>query len=154
MIYQKCGENDDELFGYTQLFRDGSIEVVMSAGPSLRMGPSEDVVSSGPIAWAVHDSILQLQPLIQALDKDGPLLIGVAIMGASGHYMAMRGRPDDRRHVSDRDDLIVPVAYVEHPNDEVELNRVAHSALDMIWQGVGYGSCPFYDRNGSYRENL
>lgn len=153
MIYQTGGEEDDELFGYTQLFRDGSIEVVMSAGPSWRTDTPEDAVGPGPIAWAVHDSILQAPPLIQALNKDGPLLIGVAVMGASGHYMATRGRPDHRRHVSDRDDLVVPVVYVEHPDNEDELNRVAHTALDMIWQGFGYGRCPFYDQNGTYQEN-
>ena len=108
----------------------------------------------GPIAWAVHDSILQAAPTLQALGKDGPLLIGAAVVGASGHYMATRGRPDHRRHVSDRDDLIVPVAYVEHPDEEGELNRVARTALDMIWQGFGFRSCPFYDQNGNYRENL
>lgn len=153
MIY-RTGEDDDELFAYTQLFRDGSIEVVMSAGPSQRIDTSEEAVGPGPVAWAVHDSILQAAPTLQALGKDGPLLIGAAVVGASGHYMATRGRSDHRRHVSDRDDLIVPVAYVEHPYEEGELNRVAHTALDMIWQGFGYRSCPFYDQNGNYRENL
>lgn len=152
MIYQTDGKDDDELFGYTQLFRDGSIEVVMFAGPSSRTGTPEDAVGSGPIAWAVHDSILQAPPLIQALGKDGPLLVGVAVMGASGHHMAARGRAD-HRHVSDRDDLIVPVAYVEHPYDEGELNQVAKTALDMIWQGFGYRLCSFYDQNGTYRED-
>ena len=153
MIY-RTGEDDDELFAYTQLFRDGSIEVVMSAGPSQRTDTSEEAVGAGPIAWAVHDSILHAAPTLQALGKDGPLLIGVAVVGASGHNMASRGRTDHRRHVSDRDDLIVPVAYVEKPDDNAELNRVAHTALDMIWQGFGYRSCPFYDQNGNFRENL
>lgn len=154
MIYQSGGEEDHELFGYTQLFRNGSIEVVMSASTSWSTPTSEDAVGQGPVAWVVHDSIVQAPPLIQALGKEGPLLIGVAVMGASGCCMAARGRADHRRHVADRDDLIVPVAYVEHAYDTDELNRIAHTALDMIWQGFGYRSCPFYDQNGAYRETL
>lgn len=153
MIYQTSGEEDDHLFGYTQLFRDGAIEVLMSAGPSWRSDTSEDAMGPGPIAWAVHDSILQAPPIIQTLGKNGPLLMSVAIMGASGHCMPAPGRRDHRRHVSDRDDLIVPVAYVEHP-DQGELERVARTALDMIWQGFGYRSCPNYDQSGAYREDL
>lgn len=153
MIYQKGGEDDANLFGYTQLFRDGSMEVVMFAGSLWATDPSQDIIGPGPIAWTVHDAIINAPPVIRALGKDGPLLIGTSVIGTSGYVMPSKGRPVHHQRTSDRDDLIVPAAYIEKTDDSDALEHVARTSLDMIWQGFGYGSCPFYDAQGKYRES-
>lgn len=154
MIYQSGGEEDTELFGYTQLFRDGTMEVVRSAGPVWPTDSSDDLVGGGPIAWTVHDAVTMTPSAIRAFGKDGPLLVGASVIGTAGHALPAYGRRDHRRHVSDRDALVVPAAYVEQTDNDEELNRVAKTALDMIWQGFGYRSCPHYDEQGKYREEL
>ena len=154
MIYQSGGEEDTELFGYTQLFRDGTMEVVRSAGPVWPTDSSDDLVGGGPIAWTVHDAVTMTPSAIRAFGKDGPLLVGASVIGTAGHALPAYGRRDHRRHVSDRDALVVPAAYVEQTDNDEELNRVAKIALDMIWQGFGYRSCPHYDEQGKYREEL
>jgi len=154
MVYQTGGDEDTELFGYSQLFRDGSMEIVMSAGQVWPNNSSDDIVGSGPIAWTVHDAITIGPPVLRALGKDGPLLIGVSVIGVSGYAMPAYMRRDFKRHTADRDALVVPAAYVEQPDDEEELRRVAKMASDMIWQGFGYRSCPHYDEKGNYRDDL
>lgn len=154
MIYQSGGEEDSELFGYTQMFRDGTMEVVRSAGPVWSTDSSEDLVGAGPIAWTVHDAVTMAPSVIRAFGKDGPLLIGASVIGTSGYALPAYGRRDHRRHVSDRDALVVPAVYVEQTDSDEELNRVARAALDMIWQGYGYRSCPHYDQQGKYREEM
>lgn len=152
MVYQRSHNEEDELFGYTQLFRDGAIEVVMCARHYLPNEHDEGVVGAGPIAWTVHDAFVIAPPIIRELGKGGPLLLGVSVLNASGYAMPQRGRQLGR-HSSDRDDLIVPSIYLEDAERAGELDRAARSALDMIWQGFGYRSCPYYDQQGNYSEN-
>lgn len=151
LIYQS-GEQDDNLFGYTQLFRDGSMEVVMRAGSRWATESPQDVIGAGPIAWTVRDAVINAPPVIQALGKDGPLLIGISVIGTTGYVLPSKGRPVHHQRTSDRDDLTVPAAYIEKTDSTDELDRVARTALDMIWQGFGYRSCPFYDAQGKYHE--
>jgi hypothetical protein len=154
MIYQSGGEEDTELFGYTQMFRNGTMEVVRSAGSVWSTDTSEDLVGAGPIAWTVHDAVTLGPSVIRAIGRDGPLLIGISVIGTLGYALPAYGRPDHRRHVSDRDALVVPAVYIEQTDSDVELNRVAKTALDMIWQGFGYRSCPHYDQHGKYIEEV
>lgn len=53
--------------------------------------------------------------------------------------------------LGDRDDQVVPAAYLENSDDPVELKEAARTALDMLWQGFGFWSCPLYDQQGEYK---
>jgi len=153
MAYQRSREEEDELFGYTQLFRDGSFEVVMCARHYWTNEHEDQVVGAGPVAWTVHDTFTYAPPVIRELGKDGPLLLGVSVLNTHDYALPHLGRHLGR-HTSDREDLIVPSIYLEDAEHANELERAAQSALDMIWQGFGYGACLYYDKQGNYLGDL
>jgi hypothetical protein len=113
---------------------------------------ADKTITPGRLGWTLHEGIPKGAGILSTLGKGGPLLIGAALLNAAGYAM-----PDFENtiypgpHVADRDDLIVPAAYVENPDEAGELERAARMALTMIWQGFGFWNCPLYDQSGNYK---
>jgi len=144
------GSADVALFGYTQLFRNGTIEVVMFTRATMIQNM---FVTPAKVGDTVHDGIVQGASVINELGKEGPILVGVTLINTRGYAMPPPDRFTDNPHMADRDDLVVPAAYLENSGDPVELKRTARTALDMLWQGFGFWSCPLYDQLGEYNRN-
>lgn len=138
----------DELRGYIQIFRDGSTETVMRLSSTQNPNPQNKLIHPPSIVWTVKDTILKAPAVVNQLGKAGPMMIGVSVLEVTGF-----GLPDGSLYptsqMADRDDLVVPTAYLESAESEVDRKRAAKMALDMIWQGFSYGSCPFNDDDGN-----
>lgn len=153
VIYPRDGtyRNFLDLIGYTQVFRDGSIEVVMFTRPENNPDPDTKDIRPPNIARTVHDSILKAPSALQSIGKLGPTMVGVSLIGTSGYELPDQTDTDSRAHHSDRNDLTVPPLFVEDPQRPDELERAAKTALTMLWQGFGFPECPYYDAEGNYR---
>lgn len=145
------GSAEIALMGYTQLFRNGAMEIVMFTRAATN--PHADkTITPVRLGWTLHEGIPKGAQVQNALGKGGPLLIGSALLNTAGYVMPnVEDTFSSGPHVADRDDLIVPAAYVEDPCEEGELARAARMALTMIWQGFGFWNCPLYDREGNYK---
>lgn len=143
------GSADVALMGYTQLFRNGTIEVVMFTRAV--MAPERKLITPARVGETVHDGIMLGALMINELGKEGPLLVGATLINTSGYAMPSLDEFSEGPHAADRDDLVVPAAYLENSGDPVELKKAARTALDMLWQGFGFWSCPLYDQQGEYK---
>jgi hypothetical protein len=143
-IFQNPGRyGPPELVGYNQIFRNGSMELVLHV--LAYRDPNEEVKNLVPdrIAKAIREGITKGPQVLQKLGKEGPLLIGVALIGVSAVQL-----PDMRSfqwQSTDRDDLAVPVAYVENPTSSEGLAHLVKGILDMLWQGFGWPNAPYDD---------
>jgi hypothetical protein len=145
--------NQNQLGGYSQLFRDGSIEIVMRVRNRNDPNPENKVIHPAAMFWAVRDSIVQSPRVIAALGKEGPLLIGVSLINTTG-YAIHDSTNYPTSQVADRDDLTVPASYIEDARNAAALEKIGKTALDMIWQGFSYDRSPFYDKDGQPKSGL
>lgn len=154
VIYPRDGtyRNFLDLVAYTQVFRDGSIEVVMFTRPENNPNPDARDIRPPNIARTVHDSILKAPSVLQRLGKLGPMMIGVSLIETAGYELPDPANSDHRAHRSDRNDLTVPPLFVEDPQRVEELERTTKTALTMLWQGFGFAECPYYDDAGNYHD--
>ena len=141
-------EKTEGLFGYTQLFRDGSMEVVLYIRALVDPDPRANNLVPARIAETIHEGVLKGSATLQALGKTGPQLIAISLMGVRSNPL-----PDHQSFdllSTDRDELRVPIAYVEDPSSKGSLGTLAKTALDMLWQGFGMPECPYYDEQGNF----
>jgi hypothetical protein len=134
-----------ELAGYNQLFRDGSMEVVMRV--RVMNNPPMKAIHKAAMLWTVRDTIIKGPVVTNSLGRSGPMMIGVSLIDTTG-YALHDFQYMDTAQISDRDDLTVPTAYVENSENAEALERVARTAMDMIWQGFSFSRCPFYEDDG------
>lgn len=131
--------------GYLQVFRDGSIQ-------SIAVIKSDEVpglLSPWRVAHSIYEAFTQFPTFLKQVGKDGPMMIGVAMLRVHGHQF----RGSDVYEASnkiDRPDLIAPPIYIEHPDDRQCLLVEARNILDMIWQACGLSRCPFFKSNGEW----
>ena len=130
--------------GYTQLFRTGAIEAVVSdLGTITKMS-----------GFKVEEDLLYyVGSYLKAQEKLGvetPIVVMLSLLGLKG--CAIIGRPifdDDDRHYIDRDLVIVPDVLMEEYHGE-ELKILMRPVFDALWQASGWDSSMSYDSQGQY----
>jgi hypothetical protein len=150
ILYPNLGNQaqSENLFGYVQIFRDGSVESVMRIAPAQS---SEKVIPPALLARSVHQAITSVPPVLGDIGREGPMVIGISLLETTGYGLIGQGFCDTTPHAADRSDLVVPAAYLEGPETEIARTRVSRSALDMIWQGFGYPHCPYFGDDGAWQ---
>jgi Putative DNA-binding domain len=127
---------------YTQLFRDGGIEVM--SGRVI----AKDDKRGGFYAWGMEEQIINrfatYQKFWQDLGVAPPLLIGLTLSGVKG-WKVLRtpyGFNDQDAAVFDRDVVSpteVMLSDLVHPADVV-----LHPLFDFVWNGGGWPGSPNY----------
>lgn len=143
-------EDDDDVHGYVQIFRDGTIESVLRVAP---LQSDAEVIPPGILAPAVYKMVTTTPQLLGKVGKSGPLLISVSLLSING-YKLLDNRPYGGSPMSaDRDNLVVPPFYVADSESEQDNHDVARQVLDMIWQGFGDVACPYFKPDGSRKQS-
>jgi len=136
---------------YTQVFRDGSMEwVVTDIGDS----PSQSkrgVLHGAFLAAELIAHFERINGLLELLEVAPPVAILVTIVGARDYLLDL-SRPGIHRGpviAIDRDQLNLPEVIIT--SLPIVRTAAAKPVLDALWQSVGLERCHYYDEQGTWK---
>jgi hypothetical protein len=140
-----CGADADRHSGYTQLFRNGAIEVVefVAAPPDSRPGAAR-IIGSGYEVLLIKAMGDYLR-LLKELDVAVPVFVLSAMCGVKGCIMPVGVFSNAAQYPIDRDDLLLPEAVVDEYAVQPEL--IMKPVFDAAWNAVGQRGSANY-KNG------
>jgi hypothetical protein len=131
---------------YTQLFRDGGIEVL--SGGVLVKDEQRGGFYAGGMEGTVIPRFGRYQAFWQAIGVIPPLLIGLTLSGVRG-WKVLRGSCafSDVEGAFDRDVVVLPEVIISDLSTPADL--VLRPLFDFVWNGGGWPRSPNY-RDGRW----
>jgi hypothetical protein len=138
---------DGDVFGgYTQIFRNGCIEIVFGAGCKIM---DERKILAQEASRTLREAIHTCLQAAHRESYEGPAVVSCAVMHASGFgfdanspYLSMR--------FADRPQLPLPPIWIANAQAETSLDTVAKPLLDTLWQAFGLSTCHMYNDHGNF----
>lgn len=137
----------DKNHGYTQLFRNGTLEATM--GHILRENkgrPNIPGLSLEKYFFEVFDGYLDG---LKDLGIEPPLVAMVTLEGVEGATYAVQASIfDDPMPTLDRPILLLPDCVINEYGPKVSYHRAIRPAFDALWNAIGYSASQFFDESG------
>ena len=148
-VFWQSERYDSKINSYTQLFRNGAIEMVEAnvlndwrGHPQYNNRP---LVAATSLEREVMDGLAKCMDALQSLEVLPPLFVMLSFLGVKGHILykanVVGGAPIDR------DVVILPEQLIESYDDPVA--TILHTIFDSMWQASGVSQCPNYDQSGN-----
>ena len=138
----------DHCIGYTQVFRNGCVEIVDSS----MLAPRENSTLLPGIVF--ERLLIQYLPKVFAVQKhlgvEPPAAVMIALLNVRG-YLMWDNNPWGKgfgAHPIDRDHLVVQEVLIE--SFDCDLPVVLKPSFDSIWNACGYSASRNYDEKGNW----
>ena len=139
----------DQNHGYTQIFRNGSLEATIAGIVRKR----EDRVLIPGLALE-RDIFNRLSPYIDGLRDIGvppPLIIMFTLEGVKGaDYAVMENLRAEYEPPLPDDVLSLPECVLEDYGTALEYHKAVRPAFDALWNAIGYSKSQFFDEKGTW----
>lgn len=137
----------DQNHGYTQIFRNGSLEATKASMVKKR---GDYLFIPG---WALEEDIFQhLSPYIDGLRDIGvppPLIIMFTLEGVKGAYYNIEENTRYENELPLPDDvLFLPECVLEDYGTVLEYHKAVRPAFDALWNAIGYSKSQSFDEKG------
>lgn len=136
-----------EVYGYTQLFRDGMIEAtkvrIVASHNNVRRIPALDF--GAPLLR----SVVSYLEALQALAVPTPFAVMVTLTGVRGSYLGYSEQQwfDDPAIIR-QDVLELPAVIMSEFGDAQTYHAALRPAFDALWNAGGLPSCTYFDEAG------
>lgn len=143
---------DGKCEAYTQIFRNGVIEAVLS--DIVRDNPNGGTAIGG---WVIRDIVASIAQYEKALIDNGrqyPFAVFVSLLGAKAAYLRFGADRYNRLLPSpvDRDIITLPESLLDHlPGSEELAAFRLKGTLDALWNAGGEIECTYFDETGAWR---
>ncbi|RYE08466.1 MAG: ATP-binding protein [Hyphomicrobiales bacterium] len=139
-----------DVYGYTQIFRDGSIEAT-----KVRILASEREVSRIP-ARSLGDAIIAAVPdyitALQRLNVSPPFSVMVTLDGVRGSYLGYsQSQWIEDPAIIRRDTLPLPAVLIDDFGPAQAYQSALRPAFDALWNAGGLSACTYFGDDGSWR---
>jgi hypothetical protein len=137
-------------FSYTQLYRNGIIEIV----DSLTLKPSGDKKDIPSVLF--EELLISMLPNYLAglkyLNVEQPIVVFLTVVGAKGYSMAtdLFTAIRQRSYEIDREILLLPEAVVS--SYETKAEQILKPAFDALWNSCGFPKSPHYNEKGEWKK--
>lgn len=148
-VYRNDGHG--QCHGYTQVFRDGSLEAT-----STSMFPEYDGVRSLPSRAFPPKIFLALKSYLRglrALDVSPPFLLQISATGIAGVKLAMDAWHFDPPAPYDREALHLPPSMITEYDPDDNYEAVVSEQMHSLWNAFGFERCSYFDSNGRWIDN-
>jgi hypothetical protein len=139
-------ERNEPNTSYTQVFRDGCLEVVVCCDP-WQAGTVPMI--NGP--WLVDVTVNALAKSLArlaTLSIDAPYVVSVAFIGVDGHSLRRgRAQAGQRTVYLNQSTMVLPDAFVDDP--QIEAAHVLRPIFDILWNAFGFECCEEFDDAGN-----
>jgi hypothetical protein len=141
----RVARDDDTVYSYVQLFRNGVIEAVNTS--LLRKdGDRQPSVPGTEVEHEAMELIVKSLPHLKELKVEAPVYVMLSLLGVKGYTMESRGFSTfTRRQSIDRDDLIIREVKLE--SFDVDVGDLMRPAFNRLWNAGGRSRSPSYDEN-------
>ncbi len=132
--------------GYTQIFRNGTIEATIS-------GIAEGRLEEYPLIAGLKlekDVFTVISPYLVGLRDFGvppPLFLMITLEGVRDAIYAIDQRPMDSRRLA-KDLLCLPECVLEDYGTDVDHHSAVRPAFDALWNAIGYARSQFFNEDG------
>lgn len=130
---------------YTQVFRNGSIEVVDVS--ILYNQHNQHIFSGATYERQIVEAMKNYKELMHFLVIEFPLFIMLSFLDGKGYQLSYGHAFDGRKNI-DRNHLIVPEMMVENLDGDVA--RVIKPLFDSIWNAIGQPGSRNYNDDGEF----
>lgn len=134
----------DQCFGYTQVFRNGSIEATKA--DILRQSHDVTFLPAGSIT----ESIAEVVPLyfegLRSLPIPPPIVLMVSFLDVVGARLATRydSWPDENEPLPPFNPLLLPETIVDDYMDKSGYQKALRPIFDALWNAAGFARCTYY----------
>jgi hypothetical protein len=141
-----CSEGPNGFGGYSQLFRDGRLEAVLSRA-SYHSENAHYIVDTA-CERAILQATRQYLAFSKAIGIAPPIWMFCTLVNVEG--AAFRPHWGQEGHTIDRP--VVELPETEIACLEIKVDTHLRPLLDCIWNAMGFEASPNYDDEGNYRE--
>lgn len=148
-VIERGGEHNH---GYTQIFRNGSIEATKAS----IVGPydGKKYIPSGPLETHVFKSLPYYINGLRDLGVPPPLIVLITLEGVKdAAYKVSNSIFDDQEPVIERDVVFLPECVVNEYGEVAEYHRAVKPAFDALWNTAGYSSAQTFSADGIWIGN-
>ena len=149
---KRYGDDIKRVASYSQLFRNGAIEIVRA--DYLEPFSHEGFTPLYSLEIHLMDCAERMLKIMRLLDIAGPYYLLIALLNVNGLKVSYAPRNALHRRVIKtigHDNLILPEVLLE--NTDISIETVMQSSFDMIWNAAGWAQSLSYKDDGHYLEN-
>lgn len=137
--------------GYTQIFRDGSVEAtstsVFREHDGARFFPSEALTRK------IIRSLSSYMSGMKAIDASPPILLQISFFGMNGVRLGVsRSGGIDSPPPYDREELHLPPTVISNYRDDGNYEQVVAEQMDFLWNAFDFERCTYFDEGGRWIE--
>jgi hypothetical protein len=137
----------DENHGYTQIFRNGSLEATM--GGIVREREDNRGISGLAIEKYVFEVLSSYICGLRDAGVPPPLIVMFTLEGVGGaRYHVRRNTWGDYEAPLTYEIMRLPEGFLEDYGDDVDHHRVVRPAFDALWNAIGYSCSQFFNDDG------
>lgn len=144
------GSNEGGCFSYTQFFRNGIIEAVLSDIVRVAEGGAK-IMEAEYYERSLTQRLRLMDQFMNGyreLEIEPPIWCFLSFVGVKGARIPAEGYfPDERREI-DRDVLLLPEENIG--NLGASGTSILRPLFDLVWNASGYARSPNFDINGNW----
>lgn len=141
------GRNGDK--GYTQVFRNGTVESVMSDLVAERN--QQHSMSALRLEGGLVESVLRYFSGLAEAGVPPPIVVQISLVGVMDvEYVITNGSYDAWHQKFPCDDVSLPIGILEDYGDKAHSLRSVRPALDALWNMVGRPESEWFDDEGNW----
>ncbi len=137
----------EQCHGYTQIFRNGSLEATIAS-----IVRERDEVSTIPGQGIERYFFAELDRYINGLRDLGvpaPLILQLSLVGVRGAVYRTHNNPWGDEEIPIMEDrLSLPICVIEDFGETVDYHRTIRPAFDALWNINNFSRSQFFDENG------
>ncbi|GGO61440.1 Putative DNA-binding domain-containing protein [Roseovarius pacificus] len=135
--------------GYTQVFRDGSLEATSTSMIADRDG--RRLLPSLAIPERFIQSLSSYIGGLRALEASPPVLLRISFTGMNGVRMGVDPmRVMDEPPSYEREELRLPHTVISEYRDDGNYEQVIAEQMDFLWNAFDFDRCFYFDEDGNW----
>lgn len=132
--------------GYTQIFRDGSVEATSASFFSKHDG--RFLFPSLTLPFSLIGALNNYMKGLRALEATPPVLLQISAMEINGVEIGVdQTRILDRPPTYKRDVLHLPPSIIANFHDDGNYESVIAEQMDFLWNAFGFDRCFYFNQN-------
>ena len=139
----------DICHGYTQIFRDGSLEATTASMFRIREG--QRYFPSLALPERLIEAIKHYMKGLRAIEASPPILLQISAMNVQGIRMGVdRAQFWDEPPPYERDELHLPPTVITEYREDDNYESVIAEQMDFLWNAFNFDRCFYFDEEGKW----
>ncbi len=143
-----CSRGGDVCHGYTQIFRNGSVEAT-NASVIGNLGGGRALRTTAVAEQLIAALSFYMRGL-RALDMSTPVLVQISFFGMSNVSMALPAEYFDPPPPYTRDELHLPPSVISDYQIDDNYERFVAEQMDYLWNAYGFPRCDLFNGEGQW----